>query len=73
MTVGSDIPLDIYERASKASANGELYGLAFYDQGVPKRQIVPKSIWEQARGAHAEIDKAGTAAEQRLLERLRKP
>jgi hypothetical protein len=74
MTIGVDIPVDAYRGAADA-ATGDLYGLAFYEQGVLKRRLVPRTIWEQARDALADIDReAAEAAEamERSLDRLKK-
>ena len=71
MTVGVEIPVDVYKRAADPTT-GDLYGLAYYENGVPKKQIVPKNIWERARAAHEEIDSVGAEAMQRTLEKLKK-
>jgi len=71
MTVGLDIPVDLYKEAADQET-GDIYGLEYYEEGVQKKQIVPKYIWEKARAAHQAIDDGAADAIQRLNDTLSK-
>ena len=57
VTIGVDVPADVYEQSVDRDT-GDLYGLVYYEQGVRKRRLVPRAIWEQAHALGREVDEA---------------
>lgn len=45
--VGKDIPKAQYKKLADPQT-GALFGLTFYENGIPKTSFVPRHMWEQA-------------------------
>lgn len=53
--VGKDIPWEQYNKLADTN-DGSIYGISFYENGVPKTVVVSKSIWAQAKSNLDQID-----------------
>lgn len=70
LRVGTDIPEEQYKKLADPKT-GALYGLTVYENGVPRTNVVPKHIWEQGEAAFGEIDRAGSEAKKRTMDRFK--